>query len=91
MAHKRAFAIIFHPQTPPQLFQLFEGYIEEHNSLKMVFCDSPSFDASFVSARISKLDMSKTWEVQIPLGCVLSIVEAGSDQPAIGFVSQTRS
>ena len=73
------------------MFQLLEGYIDEHKDLKIVFCDSPSFDAAFVSVRINKLDKSSVWEVEIPLGYILSIIEAGSDQPSIGFVSQNQT
>ena len=83
----RAFALILAPNVPEELLLTFDGYVDHHRGLNMIFCRKPSYDGYFVSVEIIKLDKSdtNTWEVQIPLGFVLTIVDASRDRPSIGF------
>ena len=90
MNSSRSFALVFQPNVPAELLQLFEGYVDEHRGLKIVFCQAPSFDSYFVSVRICKLDGGKFWEVQIPSHFALAITDASEDRPSIGFVANNQ-
>lgn len=83
------YAIVFAPNAPEQLLQLFDGYLARPAEANLVFAYSKIADVEgpFLSCVLEHQEESATLKVRIPIPFVFSILECPDAKRGIGFLA----
>lgn len=82
-------AILLFPETPKMFLDVFADYVRYWNDVPCIFSESQPLANSLITLKAIPKDDSDSlgsWEISIPLGCVLAIVDMQEGKHPVGFL-----